>query len=270
MVDGKYWLFTIDTASGKAARIGDLPATDAVKSIAIPTLPVAYAVDGMNNFYIFNPSASTAPVTKTIAGLMAGETLKGIDFRPLNGQLYGLGSTGRIYTLNAANGAATVVGAGPYASLNGAYFGFDFNPVVDRIRVVSRNGQNLRLHPVTGLLVATDAMLNPGMPSVSSDAYTNNFAGTTTTTLYDIDCRTDSLYMQVPPNDGTLVPVGTIGVDAQSENGFDIGSTSGIAYALFTVGSSHGLYTINLNTGAATKLMDFPVKVNGFTIGLGF
>lgn len=269
-VDGKSSLFTIDTATGMAARIGDFPGTDAVKGIAIPTNAVAYAVDGMNNFLIFNPTSTAVPVSKAITGLMAGDSLKGIDFRPLNGQIYGLGKSGRLYTINTSNGAAAVVGAGPYAALNGAYFGFDFNPTVDRIRVVSRNGQNLRLHPVTGLLAATDGMLNPGTPHIASAAYTNNFAGATTTTLYDIDCHNDSLYMQVPPNDGTLVPVGALGIDVLSENGFDIGSTSGTAYAIFTVGSAHGLYTINLSTGAATKLMDFPAKVHGFTVGLGF
>lgn len=269
-VDGKSSLFKIDTATGMATRIGDFAGSDAVNGIAIPTNPVAYAVDGMNNFLIFNPSGTAAPVSKTITGLMAGETIKGIDFRPLNGQIFGLGSTGMLYTLNASSGAATVVGAGPFAALNGAYFGFDFNPTVDRIRVVSRNGQNLRLNPITGTVAATDAVLNPGMPYIAGAAYTNNFAGATSTILFDIDCHRDSLYRQVPPNDGTLVPVGPLGVDIQSENGFDIGSTSGIAYAIFTVGSTNGLYTIDLMTGAATKLMDFPAKVNGFTIGLGF
>jgi hypothetical protein len=269
-VDGKSSLFKIDTATGAASRIGDFTGTDAVKAIAIPTKPVAYAVDAMNNFLIFNPTSTAAPVSKAIVGLMAGETVKGIDFRPLNGQIYGLGSTGMLYTINAASGAASVVGVGPFAVLNGAYFGFDFNPTVDRIRVVSRNGQNLRLHPVTGLVAASDAVLNPGTPYIASAAYTNNFAGATTTTLYDIDCHSDSLFIQSPPNNGTLVPVGALGIDIQSENGFDIGSTSGSAYAIFSVGSTNGLYSINLTTGAATRLMDFPVKVNGFTIGLGF
>ena len=39
---------------------------------------------------------------------------------------------------------------------------------------------------------------------------------------------------------------------------------------VFTVGGTNGLYSINLSTGAATKLMDFNSKVHGFTIGLGF
>jgi len=76
--------------------------------------------------------------------------------------------------------------------------------------------------------------------------------------------------IQTPPNDGTLVEVGNLGVNVESANGFDIGSTSGIAYGIFTVGAENGLYTINLTTGAATKVMGFPYNVTGFTIGLGF
>jgi hypothetical protein len=35
-----------------------------------------------------------------------------------------------------------------------AWFPIDFNPVVDRIRIMSDAGQNLRVHPDTGAVVA--------------------------------------------------------------------------------------------------------------------
>lgn len=54
--------------------------------------------------------------TKVIRGLQPGETIYGIDFRPANNQLFGLGSTSRIYTIDPATGRATAVGSGP--SLN--------------------------------------------------------------------------------------------------------------------------------------------------------
>lgn len=269
-VNGKSSLFRIDTLTGAATKLGDFAGADAIKTIAIPTNPVAFAVDDMNNFLIFDPTTPGAPVSKAIIGLATAENIQGIDFRPLNGQIFALGSGGNLYTLNAASGAATLVGTGPFGGLNGAYFGFDFNPTVDRIRLVSRNGQNLRLNPLTGLLAATDKDLNPGTPAVSGAAYSNNFAGATTTTLYDIDCGSNKLYKQMPPNDGTLVEVGSLGIDVESNNGFDIGSTSGKAYAIFTVGTASGIYSIDLTTGAATKMMDFPKMVKGFTIGLGF
>jgi hypothetical protein len=105
---------------------------------------------------------------------------------------------------------------------------------------------------------------------VSAAAYSNNFAGTTTTTLFDINTDNDKLYRQDPPNAGTLVEVGSLGINAEAMNGFDIGSTSGIAYALLTSGGSTKLYTINLTNGASAPLNTFGLVANGFTIGLGF
>lgn len=269
-VAGKSSLFQLDTATGVAIKLGDFAGTDGVNGIAIPTQPVAYAVDDMNNFLIFDPTSTAAPVSKAMAGLVAGDAVHGIDFRPLNGQLFGLGNTGNLYTIIAASGAATLVGTGSFAVLTGAYYGFDFNPTVDRIRVVSSAGQNLRLNPLTGTIAATDLNLNPGTPNVSAAAYSNNFAGATATVLFDIDCALDKLYTQAPPNNGTLAEVGSLGVNIESANGFDIGSTSGIAYGVFTVAGNSGIYSVNLTTGAATKLVDFPKTVRGFTIGLGF
>ena len=269
-VSGQSSLFQIDTTSGAAVKLGDFAGMDEVKGIAIPTNAVAYATDEMNNLLIFNPTNTDAPVSKVITGIAAGDNIEGIDFRPLNGQIFALGRAGNLYTLNAASGAATMVGTGSFASLLGNGFGFDFNPTVDRIRVVSTSKQNFRLNPMTGALAATDMFLNPGTPSISGAAYANNFAGATTTTLFDIDCRAQKLYKQLPPNDGTLVEVGPLGITVQSMNGFDIGSTSGIAYAILKVNDSNALYSINLSTGTATKINDFPKTVKGFTIGLGF
>ena len=238
--------------------------------IAIPTEPVAYAITANNELSIFNP-LSPSPVVKPLSGLQSGETILGIDFRPVNGQLYALGSTSRIYTINASSGAAAVVGTAPLTTvLSGTEFGFDFNPFVDRIRVVSNTGQNLRLNPNDGLVAGIDLKLNPGVPSITAAAYTNNFAGTTSTVLYDIDTQTNRLYKQDPPNAGTLVDVGSLGVTASASNGFDIGSTSGTAYALLTVSGVTKVYTINLTSGAATAGATLTGNIKAFTLGLGF
>lgn len=265
--DGSNKLYQIDLTTGKATNLGDL--ISPIIGIAIPTNPVAYAVDASSNLHIFNFNAPGTPISKAIANLQPSETILGIDMRPATGQLYALGSTGRIYTLNTSSGAATMVGVGPAAVLNGTDFGFDFNPVPDRIRIVSNTGQNLRVNPNDGLLAATDTSLNPGTPNITAVAYLNSFPGTATTVLYDIDLSTDMLYTQNPPNNGTLVSIGSLGVDATSAN-FDIGGTSNTAYAVLTVGGTNGIYTINKDTGAATLLVSFPASVKGFAVGLGF
>jgi hypothetical protein len=261
-------IYTVDVTTGKATNIGTLPQT--IIDLAIPTDPIAYAVDASNNLHIFNPLNPT-PVSKTIAGLQGGETIIGIDFRPATSQLYALGSSSRLYILNLGTGAAVQVGTLPLTpALSGTDFGFDFNPTVDRIRVVSNTGQNLRLHPVDGIVVATDGTINPGTPQVSAAAYTNNFAGATTTKLFVIDHNTDKLYEQNPPNNGTLVEIGSLGVDITSANGFDIGGTSNKAWLLGTSGGMTKIYSINTTTGAATQPVNFPTAVKAFAVGLGF
>jgi hypothetical protein len=44
-----------------------------------------------------------------VTGLQGGEALLGIDFRPADRVLYGLGSTSRLYTINTTTGVATQV-----------------------------------------------------------------------------------------------------------------------------------------------------------------
>lgn len=277
--NGKSELQQINLSTGRLQKLGDLQ--NNVIGLAIPTEPVAYALDGSNNLLIFNPQSATTITSKTLSGLQPGETLLGLDTRPVNGQLYALGSSNRLYTITVAASAtwsvATVGNPGLF-TLSGTDFGFDFNPTVDRIRVVSNTGQNLRLDPTNGALSATDGTLAfspPGStPTVSAAAYTNNFAGATSTVLYDIDVRSGGaiLFQQNPPNNGTLVSVGALGVEVESANGFDIGGTSGTAYALLRAGGTTRVYTINLMTGAATAgaTLSGNPTVRGFTLGLGF
>ena len=201
---------------------------------------------------IDSASPGTIVSTNTISGLQNGETILGIDFRPATGQLYGLGSGNRIYTINTTTGAATFVGGA--FTLTGSSFGFDFNPVPDRIRVVSDTGQNLRLNPNDGT-VTTDSALNPGSPNIVAAAYTNSFPGTISTSLYVIDSTTNSLYLQNPPNNGTLSLIGSLGLDVTAVAGFDIAFPGNFAFAALQVsGGSSGLYSVNLTTGAATLI----------------
>ncbi|MBC8154877.1 MAG: DUF4394 domain-containing protein, partial [Bacteroidetes bacterium] len=273
-VAGRTELHQINLATGRADKVGDLP--NGILGVAIPTEAVAYAIDGFNNLLTFNPLNPGTPISKPLTGVASGANILGIDFRPVNGQLYALGSNSQVYTINTANGAATAVGTPFTPALSGGDIGFDFNPTVDRIRVVTNTGQNLRLNPETGAIAAVDMATNPGNLIPTGAAYTNNFAGATTTVLYDIDISSGQLVRQDPPNNGTLVPVGSLGVSVEGANGFDITSTTGTAYALFRIsrlssppGQSR-VYTINLGTGLATPVADFPVSVRAMAVGLGF
>lgn len=211
------------------------------------------------NRLLFFDSATPGTVTKLIMiNTVGNETLVGIDFRPLTGDLFALGPSGRLYVLNLTSGAATTP-TGTANALTGR-FGFDFNPTVDRIRVVTDGDQNVRLHPDTGVTANTDGTLafaatdvNAGAnPNVVAAAYTNNFAGAVATVLYDIDSSLNALLVQSDPNGGTLNTVGPLGVDTADNVGFDISARTGVAYASLTVSGTTGLYTINLGSGAAT------------------
>jgi hypothetical protein len=233
-----------------------------------------FAVDQVNNLYHFHVAAPGVLLgVVAITGLDPGEDILAIDFRPATGQLYGLGSNSQLYVINLVTGAASPVGGNFTPALSGTAFGFDFNPTVDRIRVVSNTEQNLRLNPDTGQVAGSDVAINPAGSLVAS-AYTNNFAGAVTTVLYGIDSGTDQLVIQNPPNDGTVTPVGSLGVDTTELSAFDIAPGTGLAYAALTPPASgvSSLYTINLSTGAATlggAIFGFGTPVRGMAIVAG-
>lgn len=260
-------LYTIDLTNGKAVKVGTFATS--VIGIAFKTNPVAFATTADNKLYRFNPtSPESNPVALT--GMLSGETIVGLDFRPANGSLYAISSQSRLLTVNTSNGQVTPVGSVLTPALDGTSFGFDFNPTVDRIRLVSNTGQNLRLHPDLGTVAFVDGNLNPGSPSVNGAAYSNSFAGSTMTTLFVLDSETNMLYKQMPPNDGVLVPVGGLGVDLTANNGFDIGGSTGSAFGLFKVGTTSAVYTVNLTSGTATKVADFNIEATAMAVGLGF
>jgi hypothetical protein len=231
-----------------------------------------YATTTSNRLVQFsaaNPCLITSE--QHITGLQDGESILGIDFRPATRQLYGLGSS-RLYVIDPATAIATAVGAAPFTpALEGSSFGFDFNPTVDRIRIVSNTGQSLRAHPDTGAVVAVDGRLayaatdiNAGsQPGVSGAAYTNPDTDPATgTTLYDIDATLDILATQNPPNAGALNTVGSLGLDTNDLVGFDI-NAAGAAYAALKVGKDGQkgancgnslLVSLDLTSGTATSL----------------
>jgi hypothetical protein len=238
-----------------------------------------YGVNSAGTLFRFNVNM---PGTVTTIGNV-GFVPEGIDFRPSSNTLYGIDigpNTSQLYTININNGAATPVGASftsngaGYTLTGNQTFGFDFNPTTlqgdgsMRIRLVSSGGANLRLNSSTGQIAAVDVglLIGTNSPFVDAVAYTNNTAnaGTGTTTLYDMDSRNDSLYIQNPPNNGTLNLVGPWGasIDGNAPVHFDIltppGTSNNMGYAVYRrpdapIGgplNSYLLYDVNLNTGA--------------------
>ena len=246
-----------------------LSAVALLAAVGMPTLALGQAAPNMvavtanNQLIRFNGTTpGTAASTVTITGLQSGEMLHGVDFRPANGRMYAVGSTGRMYTIDPASGAATQAGSAPLA-LTGAAFGVDFNPAADLLRVVSDGDQNLRINIDTAA-VTVDGTLKyaPGdanasaNPMVVAAGYTNSMAGAQSTTLFVIDSELDILARQAPPNDGVLNTVGKLGMDVSEVAGFDVAPDGNRAFAALNMagGTSTDMYSIDLNTGAATRV----------------
>ena len=234
----------------------------------------------LNNELInFSSSDPSVCGKRPITGLATGESIVGIDFRPEPPfmRLYALADTGQLYLIsNPGIGVATPVTPGPPPTLQGTWFGIDFDPLENRLRVVSDTEQNLRVDPDTGALVATDSDLvyaagdpNAGSdPTIVATAYTSNFDGATSTRLYAIDPWLGVLVTEDPPGSGIITTVASLGGLGGSlggaVNGFDISGSTDIAYfATSGIVPEPVPCAINLKTGEAMGLRDLSVCSGG-------
>ena len=199
---------------------------------------------------------------RSVSGLQSGDELVGIDYRPSNGMLYAVGMLGNIYTVDPDTGEATFVAAltadpkdttdgnDPFESIMGDadLITVNFNPVADRLRVMTETGQNLRINVDTGATI-TDGMINMngGDPSVIAGAYTNAFAGTGSTKLYSLDQNSDRIYLQ-NANAGTLGMSTALatGVDIAGSIGFDIDGINNEAFIALKSSGQYMMHTLNL------------------------
>jgi hypothetical protein len=203
-----------------------------------------------------------------INGLQGDQRILGIDHRVQDGLLYGLGDAGGVYTLDVATGNATLVNRLSVA-LQGSRVAIDFNPVADRLRIVTDAGQNLRHNVNAGGLTLVDAGLNYAAGTtatgIAAAAYTNNdlsaaTPATTATTLFVLDAALDQVALQSPPNAGSLVATGKLGVDTTAVAGLDIYSTvrgqvtvrNRALAVLSAADGSAALYRVDPLTGSAT------------------
>lgn len=262
------------------------PGTGSAAPAATPSLR-AFGISGdgtlMATFWTDRPQV--LDWVRVVTGLSGDTGLIGIDFRVQDGLMYGVGNKGGIYTIKTppatVDVVVTKVSQLQYA-LNGTNFGVDFNPAADRLRVISDNGQNLRHnlndHSTIQDLNLTTPPTEGTTKGVSAAAYTNNdLNAATATTLVDINTTTDQVVLQSPANNGTLAPTGALGVDAGLNAGMDIYSTlsggktvDNAAFAsLIPYGASTpSLYSINVFTGEATSIGQFPLSITDLAISL--
>lgn len=201
--------------------------------------------------------------TQMVSGLRANDSLVGIDYRPADGKLYGMGALGNLYTLDPSTGVATftvALSADPadttaaFTKITGnpSLMSVDFNPAADRLRVLSNTGQSLRINVDSGVTIVDGSINGIEGAVVSAAAYTNSFqrAEKGLTTLYDLDQTGNQLLKQFDPNKGNVEVVGTagLGITLGASNGMDI---AGGDNGLVLVASGNLLYRVDLNTGIA-------------------
>jgi hypothetical protein len=203
------------------------------------------------------PSNNPGNVDRTeLRGLPDGVKLVGIDEQPASGNLYGIGDNSTVYTI-APNGVVVPVGDGfdnlqvmPPSSgvaLDGKFFAVDFNPVPNAIRIVSNTGQNLRVSPTTGDLVAEDAEISGANAQIVSGAYTNSQQSAMApaeATLYVLDARGDRIYTQNPPNDGVLTKPVNLDFNLQRRSGFDLVGSGSRGFIANTTRKATKLYKV--------------------------
>jgi hypothetical protein len=220
-----------------------------------------------NTLYRFASVSPGIVASVPVTGLAVGATLVGLDYRPSTAQLYGLarnGDVASVYSIDPITGVATLTGSATVSGIGAASsFDVDFNPVVDRLRVVDDLAHNFRLTP-SGTLAGTDTpLIFSDLPGGAGDgpevgvAYDRSL-GTAATTLFGIVSGGDRLVRQggvdgIPSaNGGTLTNIGLLGVNTSPNAGLDIDGAVGKAYAVLEVGGFSGLYQVNLTSGAAT------------------
>ena len=225
-----------------------------------------------NRLITFDSAAPSQGSAIGLSGLAPSEKLLGLDARPTDGQLYALSNLGNVYTLHASTGAATFVAA-LKAPINGSLLGFDFNPNADvsgaaSLRVITAAGDNyaVNVNPgvnLGGVTQQTRISSVSGALKLTGAAYSNNDTDPSTpTVLYAVDTVSSSLFATSAPAGGVYSLVGSLGASSLNVFGFDV-SGSGVAYAGLTGDDSYSsLYTINLQTGAASLIGAFGIQGN--------
>ena len=273
-VDGRAVVVLIGVLAGLLVMSAASAQDAAPKASATNGPENVYALTAADDLLRFDGDNPQAVDRDSITGLVGGESLVGIDFRPssqtpgLQGELYGIGGRGGIYVINEENGTAERTGTlvatnGDRVALRGNNFGIDFNPTVDRLRIVSDADQNLRVNVDTGE-TTVDPDIRYGNRASDADttgvAYTNSrpAAFGDSTRLFYAETMRDRLATTEDANSGVITSVGGFGVATRPMAGFDVVTrdSRNAAYgALRPEGSSGAVfYNIDRSSGQARRI----------------
>jgi len=249
----------------------------------------------LNNELVFMTAFHTVTETGVIpiAGLRSGETFRAIDMNPKTKILYGLSSLSVIYKISTFDGSLRPLGPAFTPAASGDLIGFDVDPNLNLIRVMTSSFQNLKISLTTGQVIGSDSYFHVPSAAINGIAYgpvaTLGGGGTGTgggglgggtgtgtggssankAPLYAINLGDQSLYKQVPSGTGIPTLVGGTGWEWKAEGGFDIGGNNGG----YTVQYGKGIHPLgNFDGDDVTKdeyRLHYIDLTNGVTSSLG-
>ncbi|HUS25054.1 MAG TPA: DUF4394 domain-containing protein [Candidatus Binatia bacterium] len=283
---------SIGTLSGFSGEVTGLTAQVQLSNADLREFVVATTVAApaaeLLTFDAGNPAATNDPPTpqvltsrRTLAGLLPGETVLGLEYRyeGSSNKLYLLArsttNTARLYTVDVATGVASTAGltgdvmtdpATKYA-LIGTEFGMDVDPATNNLRVVSDKGENLSIDPMLATAQVIEDMDDTPHPAMNAAAFSHNYAGTLSSTLYVYDAApSDDALMTIDAGQFLRRMSGSgLANGTSDEVSFDIlGGHDGLAVAtevfcddsdpICSLGAFTELYQMDLATGAASDI----------------
>jgi hypothetical protein len=199
----------IGATSKTSIGIAQTSTTSITSGLRLPNRNI-YALTSDNAIYVLTPGAGQYTRLGRVSDTNGGNLI-GIDFRPADNtptKLYGLTDKGDLYVIDVS--ATTSFGRTTRVStLNPRFTGgfgalMDFNPVINALRVIGSNDQNIAVVNANGGNLNTTAAqtklayavgdVNAGKdPEIVGGAYNNNFAGAAATIFYMVDHDLDTL-----------------------------------------------------------------------------
>jgi hypothetical protein len=239
----------------------------AVGATAIPAhAQTIYALSGGN---LIRFEANAPGAVTTIGELDA--FIVSLDFRAADGQLYGYAAnlgvgSDALYRIDTTTAALTLI-TQSNPPLRTALMGVDFDPTNDQFRIVSEETENRWIDTPDPVDPAT--IIDENLTFAPGDTFTGrpllmDIGYTPEGKLFGIDhLRNTLVRFEGPSSSGVVRTVGALGVNTDRFTSFDIapGSNGPVGFAAlgpsFNPSVANDLYTVDLTTGAATRIGTF-------------
>ncbi len=290
----------VDLVTGAFTAIGTFVMTN-IRSFSLvaptPRPIIALSANGGAVLRFVATDPNTLAVTN-VSGVVAGESLVGLAYRPRTAQLMALGvnptaDTGTLYLVDPVTGVLTDVAASAVAmTTNGTTvvplpdpattsYSFDFDPKSDRARVTA-GSLNFVINPGSGAVsdgsgatagTNPEAPLSGGATALNGIGYTNGPLTSNSadpTTLYGLNAATNSLHHVALPVNGVVsaaIGITTNGAALDfTASAFDVPYSTKTATigAPVTAGIGYGALTV----GGQTQLYSIDL-VTGVATPLG-